>query len=35
MNPRTTARVGDEVKVALDTSKLHIFDKDTELVIVN
>ncbi len=35
VNPRTTARVGDEVKVALDTSKLHIFDKDTELVIVN
>ena len=35
VNPRTTARPGDTIKMAIDTSKLHIFDKDTQLVIVN
>ena len=35
VNPRTTARVGSTVKLALDMSKIHVFDKDTELVIVN
>ena len=33
VNPRTTARPGDKIKLALDMSKLHLFDKDTELVI--
>ena len=35
VNPRTTARPGDTIKMAIDTSKLHLFDKDTQLVIVN
>ena len=35
VNPRTTARPGDTIKVALDLSKMHIFDKDTEQVICN
>ena len=35
VNPRTTARPGDTIKIAIDTSKLHIFDKDTQLVIAN
>ncbi len=35
VNPRTTARPGDTVKFALDTSKIHIFDKETELVVLN
>ena len=35
VNPRTTARPGDTVKLALDLSKIHVFDKDTEQVIVN
>ena len=35
VNPRTTARVGSTVKLALDMSKIHVFDNDTELVIVN
>ena len=35
VNPRTTARTGDTVKFALDTSKIHIFDKETELTITN
>ena len=33
VNPRTTARPGDTVKFAIDLSKLHIFDKETEQVI--
>ncbi len=35
VNPRTTARPGDTIQVALDTSKIHIFDKDTERTITN
>ena len=35
VNPRTTARPGDTVKFALDLSKIHIFDKETEQVILN
>ena len=35
VNPRTTARVGDTIKLALDLSKIHVFDKDTEQIIVN
>ncbi|MFW5631191.1 MAG: ABC transporter ATP-binding protein, partial [Acetivibrio ethanolgignens] len=35
VNPRTTARTGDTIKVALDLTKVHIFDKETEKVITN
>ena len=35
VNPRTTARPGDVIKVALDLSKIHIFDKETEQVITH
>ena len=35
VNARTEARPGDEVKFAMDLTKLHIFDKDTEKVITN
>ena len=35
VNPRTTARPGDTIKIAFDTSKIHIFDKDTETTITN
>ncbi len=35
VNPRTTAKTEDTIKVAFDTNKLHIFDKDTELTICN
>ena len=31
----TTARYGDHIKLALDTSKIHVFDKDSELTITN
>lgn len=35
VNPRTTARPGDVVTFALDMSKVHLFDKETEQVITN
>lgn len=35
VNPRTTARTGDTVKFALDLSKIHLFDKESEQVICN
>lgn len=35
VNPRTTAKANDKIKIALDSNKLHLFDKTTELSIVN
>ena len=35
VNQRSTAKEGDTIKVAFETNKLHLFDKDTELVIMN
>ena len=35
VNPRTTARVGSTIKIAMDMSKIHVFDKETELIICN
>ncbi|MCD8397084.1 MAG: sn-glycerol-3-phosphate ABC transporter ATP-binding protein UgpC [Lachnospiraceae bacterium] len=35
VNPRTTVRQGDTAKFAIDVSKIHVFDKDTELTITN
>jgi len=35
VSSRSTARAGDKIKVALDISRLHIFDKDTEKCIVH
>jgi isoleucyl-tRNA synthetase len=32
---RTTAQVGDTIKVALDTNKVHLFDKETEKAIIH
>ncbi|MDO4744433.1 MAG: sn-glycerol-3-phosphate ABC transporter ATP-binding protein UgpC [Clostridia bacterium] len=32
---RTTAQVGDTIKVALDTNKVHLFDKETERAIIH
>ena len=31
----TPARYGDHIKLALDTSKIHVFDNETELTITN
>ena len=35
VNPRTQARQGDVVTLAMDLTKLHIFDKETDQVITN
>ncbi len=35
VNPRTTARPGDEIEVVLDANKIHLFDKETEKTIIN
>jgi len=35
VSPTTAARTGDSVKFALDVEKIHVFDKDSELTIVN
>ena len=35
VNPRTTARPGDEVEFAMDVARLHVFDKETEMVITH
>ncbi len=35
VSPRSTARTGDEIKLALDATRIHIFDKDTEKCILH
>jgi len=35
VNPRSTAKSGDRIKMALDLNKIHVFDKDSELTITN
>ena len=35
VNPRSTAKVNDKIKIALDLNKVHVFDKETEQVISN
>ena len=35
VNPRTKARTNDAIKVVFDANKIHLFDKETERVIMN
>ena len=35
VNPKTTARPGDTIKIAFDMDKCHVFDKETELKIAD
>ena len=35
VSPRSQARSGDSVKVAFDTSRIHLFDKDSEQCILH
>jgi multiple sugar transport system ATP-binding protein len=35
VSPRSTAKAGDDIKVVLDLNKMHLFDKETEKVILN
>ena len=35
VSPRSTTKAGDEIRVAFDTRKVHLFDKETEKAIIN
>ncbi|MBR4101106.1 MAG: TOBE domain-containing protein, partial [Oscillospiraceae bacterium] len=35
VSPRTTAKPQDNIKVAIDPNKIHLFDKETERTIIN
>ncbi len=35
VDSRTPARLGDHIKLAMDSQKIHVFDKETELTITN
>ncbi len=35
VDSRTTARMGDHIRLAMDPEKIHVFDKETELTITN
>jgi len=35
VNQRSTAKLGDTIDIVVDTNKIHLFDKDTELTITN
>ncbi|MCI5802390.1 MAG: sn-glycerol-3-phosphate ABC transporter ATP-binding protein UgpC [Oscillospiraceae bacterium] len=35
VSPRTTAKPGDTIKMAIDVNKIHLFDKETEKTICN
>jgi len=35
VNPRSTAKTDDNIKIALDLNKIHLFDKETEMTILN
>ncbi len=35
VSARSTARTGDQIKIAFDASRIHIFDRDTEKCIVH
>jgi len=35
VDPRSTAKAGDHIKLAMDGNKIHIFDMNTELAILN
>ncbi len=35
VSPRSTAKPQDEIKVAIDPNKIHLFDKETERTIIN
>ena len=35
VSSQSTAKAGDEIEIAVDTTRIHIFDKDTEKCIVH
>ncbi|MBQ8526269.1 MAG: sn-glycerol-3-phosphate ABC transporter ATP-binding protein UgpC [Clostridia bacterium] len=35
VNPRSTVAAGDTIKIGVDVNKIHLFDKETEVAILN
>ena len=35
VDPRSLSRVGDRIKIAVDSDRLHFFDKETESTILS
>ena len=35
VSSRSTAKAGDTIKIAIDSSRMHFFDKETEQIIVH
>ncbi|MDE6519412.1 MAG: sn-glycerol-3-phosphate ABC transporter ATP-binding protein UgpC [Ruminococcus sp.] len=35
VSPRSTARIGDEIKIAIDPNRIHLFDKESDKTIIN
>ncbi len=35
VDPRSTAKAGDTIKLAFDVARMHVFDKESEQVICN
>ncbi len=35
VSPRSTAKAGDTIKIAVDVNKIHLFDKETERVVLD
>ena len=35
VDPRSTAAVGDTIKIGFDVNKIHLFDKETELTLLD
>ena len=35
VDPRSTARPQDDIKIAMDPNKIHLFNKETEETIIN
>jgi multiple sugar transport system ATP-binding protein len=35
VSPRATARSGDQIQIAIDAARVHVFDKDTEKCIIH
>ncbi|MDD6800714.1 MAG: ABC transporter ATP-binding protein [Firmicutes bacterium] len=35
VSARSVARTGDSIKIAIDASRIHIFDKDTEKIVIH
>ena len=35
VSPRNTAKAGDKIKIAVDVNKIHLFDKETERVVID